>query len=92
MSRILELSDPVYARLEKAAAAAGLTPADWVDANVPDDSTLECPDADDAKPTLAERFAGRVGVIDTGGRARAAENVGERFAEHLAAKRRAGCL
>ena len=92
MSRMLELSDCVYAKLERAATAAGLTPADWVDANVPEDPAPESKDADAPKPTLAERFAGRVGVIDTGGRARAAENIGERFAEHLAAKRRAGRL
>jgi hypothetical protein len=92
MSRILELPDVVYAKLERAAAAAGLTPADWVDANTPEDHASESKDADAPQPTLAERFAGRVGVIDTGGRARAAENIGERFAEHLAAKRREGRL
>jgi len=90
MSRILELSDVVYAKLEK--AAAGLTPAGWLDANVPEDQASESQDGEAPKPTLAERFPGRVGVIDTGGRARAAENIGERFAEHLATKRRAGRL
>jgi hypothetical protein len=92
MSRILELPDVVYTKLEKAAAAAGLTLADWVVGNVPEDHASESPNGDAPKPTLAERFAGRVGVIDTGGRARAAENIGERFAEHLAAKRREGRL
>ncbi len=92
MSRILELPDVVYATLERAAAAAGLTLADWVVGNVPEDHASESHNGDATKPSLAERFAGRVGVIDTGGRARAAENIGERFAEHLAAKRREGRL
>jgi len=93
MSRLLELPDPVYAALEQVAASSGLTPAGWIAAHV-SRATAVNGNNNGQRPTLtlAERFAGRIGVIDTGGRARAAENIGERFAEHLAAKRRAGRL
>lgn len=93
MSRMLELPDCVYAKLERAAAASGLTPADWIDANLPE-AIVSAPSQNGTAPaqTLAERFSSRLGVIDTGGRARAGEDIGPRFAKHLQAKRRAGRL
>jgi hypothetical protein len=41
---------------------------------------------------LAELFAGRVGLIDSGGRETLSQEGGEKFADHLEAKRRAGHL
>lgn len=93
MSRTLELPDPIFADLEEAAAEAGLTPAAWIAARLPTAAEDECrSNGQRPKQSIAERFPGRFGVIDTGGRARAAENIGERFAEHLAEQRRAGRL
>jgi hypothetical protein len=42
--------------------------------------------------TMADRFAGRLGVIDSGGEGRLSEEAGEKFAAYLEAKRRAGHL
>jgi hypothetical protein len=88
---MLELSDEIYTRLLDAAAASGMTPVEWIAARLPQPAASA---KDDAEPTrtLAERFAGRVGVIDSGGQVRAAEDIGDRFAEHLKQKRRAGRL
>ena len=95
MSHMLEFPDPLYAALKEAASASGTTPLGWIAANLPR-ATVADDEKDEVeaepKKTLAERFAGRVGLIDSGGRMRAAENIGERFAEHLEAKRRAGRL
>ena len=44
-----------------------------------------------APRTLADRFAGHIGLIDSGGQ-ELSEAGGEQFAEHLEAKRRAGHL
>lgn len=92
MSRMLELPDPIYAALEEAASSSGLTPAGWIAAHLPQAKAINGNNGQRPALTLAERFEDHIGVIDTGGKARAAENIGERFAEHLAAKRRAGRL
>lgn len=93
MSRMLELSDETYARLLAAAVASGLTPVGWIAARLEQTAVLDGEESDpEPTRTLAERFAGRVGVIDSGSRMRAAENIGERFAEHLEQKQRDGRL
>lgn len=91
MSRMLELPDPVYTALHEAAAARGLTPAAWIAAHLPKTGV---PVQSGAEPprTLADLFAGRVGQVGSGGRERLSEGTGEKFAEHLEAKRRAGHL
>lgn len=92
MSRMLELPDPVYTALQEAAAACGLTPADWISAHLPE--AVAPTEKNDAEPprTLADLFAGRVGQVGSGGRERLSEGTGEKFAQHLEAKRRAGHL
>jgi hypothetical protein len=92
MSRSVELRDAQYERLEEAAAAAGVTPAEWISGRL-----LACPPAkhcSNGKPalTLAERFAGRVGVVGSGGNERLAERHSEVFGEMLEAQRKAGRL
>lgn len=67
MSRSVELSDEDYAHLERAAEVEGITPAEWVTRHLP-----TCPEAQpcaNGKPaeSPAERFAGPVGVVSTGG-------------------------
>ncbi|HEX6747464.1 MAG TPA: hypothetical protein VF092_09275 [Longimicrobium sp.] len=44
MSKSIELSDEVYARIEAEASAAGITPAEWIAARLPEC----CPDANGA--------------------------------------------
>jgi hypothetical protein len=84
MSRMLELPDDVYARLLDEAAACGVTPVEWIVSRLPR-AAASSGDEPSAKPTqtLAERFAGRVGVIDTGPRARAAEPPPQTLADFL---------
>lgn len=92
MSRSVELSDEDYARLERAAEVEGITPAEWVARHLPG-----CPEAKpctNGKPaqSLAERFAGRVGVVASGGKERLSERHSEIFGEMLEAQRKAGRL
>jgi|GEM_PF-1082806 len=67
MSRMLQLSDETYARLLAAAAAAGLTPVGWIAARL-ERTAVSAGEEPGQEPTrtLAERFAGRAGVIDSG--------------------------
>ncbi|MGI9181568.1 MAG: hypothetical protein ACR2H9_13825 [Longimicrobiaceae bacterium] len=94
MNRTVELPEHVYAALREAAEASGMTPAGWIAAHLPDRSVL----AEDGAQvqgfarTLADEFAGRTGVIGSGGQERLSEHTGERFADHLEDKRRAGHL
>lgn len=90
MSRTIELPDPVYRALRDAAEASGLSPAAWIAVRVgaPAEAGADEPPAG----TLAERFAGRVGQIASGGRESLSEGAGQAFAEHLEAKRRTGHL
>lgn len=94
MNRTVELPEDVYAALREAAKAIGMTPADWIAAHLPSRSASAA-DGHEGRPsarTLADEFTGRIGVIASGGRERLSENTGERFADHLEAKRRAGHL
>jgi hypothetical protein len=92
MSRMIELPDPVYDALHEAAAAHGLTPAAWIAAHLPPGASVEHDPGAEPPRTLAERFAGRVGLFGSGGGEPLSEATGERFAEHLESKRRAGRL
>lgn len=94
MNRTLELPEAVYTALRRAAKTSGITPAAWIAAHLPKPSApVPTGEAPEVSPgTLAERFAGRVGQIASGGRERLSEHTGERFGDHLEAKRRAGHL
>jgi hypothetical protein len=94
MSRMLELPDPIYDALQRAALEAGMTPEAWIAAHLPEPATSDNGDeADpDSEKTLADLFAGRVGRISSGGRERLSENRDELFTEYLEKKRRAGSL
>jgi hypothetical protein len=86
MSRTIELPEWLDAALKKAADESGTTPVEWIAARL-----VETPNPPSASPqakSLADLFAGRLGLIegDEAGRK------GADFAEHLEAKRREGCL
>lgn len=91
MSRMLELPDTVYAALQEAAEASGMTPAAWIANHLPQTSTRSG-EGPEPPGTLADRFAGRVGQVASGGRERLSENAGHKFADNLEAKRRSGHL
>ena len=93
MNRMLEIPEPVFAALEAAASASGMTPVGWIAAHLPG-TAAPAPVNGGAQPprTAADLFAGRVGQIASGGRERLSEETGDSFAEYLEAKRRAGRL
>jgi hypothetical protein len=94
----IKVSDQQYAVIESAANAEGIPAEAWVVAHL----TLECDarqsvkarPASEAQParTMADLFAGRVGVVASTGDGRLSENTGERFADILVEKRREGRL
>lgn len=83
MTRKLGLPDDVYDALREAVEADGMTPAAWISARLPEERVRMRSRPD----TFAERFAGCVGRIASGGRERLSEGGGEKFADHLEAKR-----
>lgn len=94
MNQTVELPETVYTALRRAANARGITPAAWIAAHLPKPTALApTEDAPEVAPgTVAERFAGRVGQIASGGRERLSEHTGERFGDHMEEKRRTGRL
>jgi hypothetical protein len=85
MSRVLELPDPLFEALEKAATETGTTPIGWL-------AGLLQPNPMPAGLTLADTFQGRLGTVAT----RQDQGLGsegvETWADHLAEKRRQGTL
>jgi len=91
MSRSIDLPDAVFAALEEAAPESSTTPAEWIAAHLSQSSTVG-PDCDGVRlRTLAERFEGYIGFVDTG-ESDMAERHSELFAEGMEEKRRMGCL
>jgi hypothetical protein len=63
VSRLLQLPDNLYDRLERAAAAAKTTPIEWLDRHIPQPEDLPEP-----KPgSLYELIKDHIGVFDSGG-------------------------
>jgi hypothetical protein len=93
MSQTLEIPDGVFDALKKAAEAGGITPVGWIEARLAEGRT-QAIGMQAAAParTLADRFAGRYGFVDSGGSERLSEREGDDFAAHLEEKRRQGCL
>ena len=66
MSRSVELPEAVYAALEAAASASGTTPAAWIAAKLPQPVRGPQPEREGEAPrTLADEFAGRVGLFSS---------------------------
>lgn len=93
MSRTIEIPDGIYNALERAARAGGTTPVGWIEARLAE-GQVEAPEPPSPRPTrtLADRFAGRFGFVDSGGTERLSEREGDDFAAYLEEKRRQGCL
>lgn len=85
MSFSLDLPDEIYTALARAAAASGTTPVQWIANHLPADDVP-------AAGTLAERFAGRTGRIASQGGEALSQDPGQKFADYLEEKRRAGNL
>jgi hypothetical protein len=94
MAYILELPDALYTALKEAAEARGLTPVDWIAANLPSARKKEPMEIEKSSTTvtLADRFAGRLGHIRSGGKESLSENSRDKFAAYLEEKRKAGHL
>jgi hypothetical protein len=91
MSQSLELPDPVFAALQREAAARGITPAAWIAAQL--GSSPSTNGANHSRTeTMADRFKGRTGIVATGGAGDWSEEIGERFTDHLTDKKQAGHL
>lgn len=95
----IEFSEQDFAAIERAAAAEGIPVDEWVVANLPlngsralrSQASPPCAETK-AGRTMADRFAGRLGVVASGGDERLSENTGEKFTDYLDEKRRAGTL
>jgi hypothetical protein len=92
MSKTIEFPDALYEELAEVAAADGTTPLGWIAARLRLLRGSRRVDGTANDQTLAERFAGRVGVVASGGTERLAERHSEVFGEMLEAQRKAGRL
>ncbi|HEX2077434.1 MAG TPA: hypothetical protein VHG08_06980 [Longimicrobium sp.] len=96
--RAIEFSEGDYTAIQDAAAREGIPMNVWVMANLPlnrsECDSTEAPPASGGKParTMADLFAGRVGLAASGGDGRLSENTGEKFTDILVKKRRQGRL
>lgn len=90
MSKSLELPDPLFDALERAAITSGTTPAGWIAARLPSE---ESPKENGARPqSLADAMAEHIGTVHSGGKEALSQNCGERFTDYLVQKRREGRL
>jgi hypothetical protein len=91
MSQTLEIPDGIFDALKKAAEAGGTTPVEWIAARL---AEVPAPSSTESKPrgTLADWFAGKVGLIRGDGPPRVSGREGEDFADYLEEKRRKGRL
>ncbi|HYR06419.1 MAG TPA: hypothetical protein VEQ60_01545 [Longimicrobium sp.] len=89
-SHQIEFPEPVFIAITEEARARGLTPLAWIVANLP----ARRPTAPNGmKPkTMAERLAGRTGLLSGSKGLPSSDNVAQSFAEHLEAKQREGRL
>jgi hypothetical protein len=93
MTRSIELSEEDYARLERAAAQEGITPAEWMVRRIPRWAAEPKPCAN-GKPakTMADLFEGRIGRFNSGNGQPGSDDVRESFGEYLEQKQREGRL
>jgi hypothetical protein len=89
MSQSLELPDPVFDALLKAASASGTTPVGWIVAHLPDAHRR---DVARGAQSLADLLDGYIGQFHSGSKEPLSENSGGHFTEYLEQKRREGRL
>lgn len=93
MNQNLELPEAVLTALQKAAQANGMTPVDWIVANLWKEATPPSNGESSHGPgTLADKFDGRFGRIHGGAKANLSESCAEKFTDYLEAKKRSGNL
>ena len=93
MSQTLDIPDSTYEALKRVAEAGGTTPVQWIEARLAEAQPLAVdPSESESEGTLADLFAGRVGLIRGEGPPRVTGREGEDFADYLEEKRRRGCL
>jgi len=93
MSKTLELPDEVYAELEEVAARSAVDPATWVADHVRLAKVTDPPQSPPQAKTLAEKLAGAIGGIDSGGLEAMEDKCrGDSFAEYLLQKKKEGRL
>ncbi len=83
------MPDGLYSDLMETAAAHGMTPLDWIAAQV---GKTKSKPRKNAGKTLADLFVGRVGRIRSGGKECLSEDAGKKFAADLEARRKSGHL
>jgi hypothetical protein len=91
MSKTIEMPEDLFAHLDRAAAAKGLTPRVWMDEKLPQ-ALIGSAGVDGEPKTLADLFAGRVGLFSSGSGEPRLETLRESFADHLEEKHRDGRL
>jgi hypothetical protein len=84
MSQNLELPDPIFDALQKAATASGTSPAGWIAAQLP---VASKPVPKDAQ-SLADLLKGHIGTIRSGGKVAYSQNCGQHFTDYVVQKRR----
>ena len=92
MSRMFEVPEELFERLERAAAAQRLTPLEWLDANVPAASSNGPALPAEHPRSMGERLAGRLGRLGSGTGEPPSDRAADSFAEYLEEKQRAGRL
>jgi hypothetical protein len=92
MSKMIEVPEELFERLERAAAAEGLTPVAWLDARLRVLRGSRHAGANENAGTVSDRLAGLVGVVASGGQERLSERHSEVFGEMLEEQRRTGRL
>jgi hypothetical protein len=92
MSQTLEIPDALYAAMERAAQAKGMTPIGWIAAQLSSEVPRTVPQEGEPPKTLADLFQGRLGRIASNGQETLSEQCGERFTDYLEEKRKEGHL
>lgn len=91
MNVAVELPESDYQRLQTAAAAEGVTPAEWIAARLPAHVAVQtCSNGKPAR-TLADLFEGHIGRFSSGHGQPRIEDLRESFGEYLEAKHGARC-
>jgi hypothetical protein len=92
MSKVIHVPEDLFVRLDRAAAAEGFTPLEWLDANLPEEIGARASDEAEGPQTLADLFAGRVGLFSSGTGEPRLETLRESFSDYLEEKHRNGHL